>query len=159
MFFQINFFFIFRSLLETYRNANLNTRTSRNFSAYEAEGKTYAVKLNKNKHGVISISRVQTFGFVLPTGEELIGPTIFFPNTVFSWNVLHARDVNEESLTLFSILDPKIEILIFGYGIPSDLTPEIRNNFINICKKIGMKYEILPTHQAAGLFNFLAEDA
>lgn len=62
--------------------------------------------------------------------------------------------MNEESLRLFSLLEPKLDILVLGTGDQTNDT----DFFINVVKfmrscKIGL--EILPTDQAVSTFNFL----
>jgi NADH dehydrogenase [ubiquinone] 1 alpha subcomplex assembly factor 3 len=37
-----------------------------------------------------------------------VGPIALFARTVLSWNVSSHEDINEESLSLFTTLEPKI---------------------------------------------------
>ena len=41
---------------------------------------------------------------------------VVFPNAVLSWRVMDILEVNERSLSLFTIIEPKPEIVIIGYG-------------------------------------------
>jgi NADH dehydrogenase [ubiquinone] 1 alpha subcomplex assembly factor 3 len=38
----------------------------------------------------------------------VLGPMAIFPRTVLSWNVGSVDDINEDSLSLFCMLEPKI---------------------------------------------------
>jgi NADH dehydrogenase [ubiquinone] 1 alpha subcomplex assembly factor 3 len=46
----------------------------------------------------------------------VFGPMVIFPHTVLSWNVSQVDAINEDSLSLFSLLEPKIGKKIF-YGV------------------------------------------
>ena len=49
---------------------------------------------------------------------------VVFPNAVLSWRVLDFLEVNERSLSLFTVLEPKPDIVIIGYGDPPN--PAVR---------------------------------
>ena len=49
---------------------------------------------------------------------------VVFPNAVLSWRVLDFLEVNERSLSLFTVLEPKPDIVIIGYG--DRPTPAVR---------------------------------
>lgn len=125
-------------------------------SAYEGDGKTTAKVINKNDSPMILVKAVNSHGFVLANGMELVGSAVFFPHSVFCWNVRNVSEINEEAMTLFKILDPKLDILVLGFGAVRDYTPEAKQMFTKICKQLGIKFEALPTEQAVGLYNFLA---
>jgi len=67
-----------------------------------------------------------------------------------SWNVASEKDINEESLSLFYTLDPKIEVLVLGIG-DAKVTPDITSKIIAITRKFKMNVEILPTEQVCAL--------
>jgi NADH dehydrogenase [ubiquinone] 1 alpha subcomplex assembly factor 3 len=46
----------------------------------------------------------------------VMGPMVIFPHTVLSWNVSHMDAIGEDSLSLFSLIEPKIGKRI-SYGI------------------------------------------
>ena len=53
-------------------------------------------------------------GFRLNNKVSVIGPIALFPKSVLSWNVKNAADITEESLSIFTILEPKLgKCLIF----------------------------------------------
>jgi NADH dehydrogenase [ubiquinone] 1 alpha subcomplex assembly factor 3 len=43
----------------------------------------------------------------------VLGPMAIFPHTILSWNVSQVDEISEDSLTLFSLLEPKIGKNIF----------------------------------------------
>lgn len=74
--------------------------------------------------------------------------------TVLSWNIKSFHDVNEDSLSLFSILEPKLDILVLGTGDQTNDTTFMLN-VIRYSRKHKISIEILPTDQAVSTFNFL----
>lgn len=84
----------------------------------------------------------------------VVGPMAIFPRTVLSWNVGAADEIKEESLSLFSILEPKIDILVVGVG-DEKITPKFSRKIIEFMKKYRINVEVLSTEQACTTFNFL----
>lgn len=77
-----------------------------------------------------------------------------FPRTVLSWNVGHADDITAESLSLFAILEPKIDVLVIGVG-DEKITPSFSRKIMEYMKKYRINVEVLTTEQACTTFNFL----
>lgn len=71
---------------------------------------------------------------------------VIFPRSLLSWNVCTVDDINEESLCLFWLLEPKIEILVIGIG-EEMVTPALAQRICNITRKYKINAEILPTEQ------------
>ena len=79
------------------------------------------------------------------------------------WNVDGPEDITEESLSLFTILDPKIDVLIVGYG---DNTPVKGNKgkfpvdpkIILKMRQKGVSMELLTTENAIATYNYLVEE-
>lgn len=71
-----------------------------------------------------------------------------------SWNVKSFEDINEKSLSLFCILEPKIDVLVIGTG-DATITPAFSTKIMTFMKKYGINVEVLPTEQACTTFNFL----
>ncbi|KAJ8877724.1 hypothetical protein PR048_022179 [Dryococelus australis] len=122
--------------------------------SYEASGKTTVTVLNKELNLGLMVDSFSQLGFRLNNGMSVLGPMALFPRSILSWNVESSRDISEESLSLFFILEPKIDILVLGVGdqgndfrIWEDLYRTIQRQRINV--------EILPTEQACSTFNFL----
>ncbi|CAH2013310.1 unnamed protein product [Acanthoscelides obtectus] len=93
-------------------------------------------------------------GFRLNNDMTVLGSMVIFPRSVLSWAVDDVSEINEESLCLFSILEPKVDILVIGIG------DKIENNdfyrrLLPFSRKFRISFEILPTVQACSTFNFL----
>lgn len=81
-----------------------------------------------------------------------MGFSIF--RTVLSWNVDNMHDINEESLRLVSLLEPKIDILIVGTG-DAEVSPAFTKRILKFMKKYKINVEVLRTEAACSTFNFL----
>lgn len=71
-----------------------------------------------------------------------------------AWNVNNYEEINEKSLSLICVLDPKIDVLVIGSG-DQPMTPKFSATIIGFMKKYGINVEVLPTEQACTTFNFL----
>lgn len=116
--------------------------------------KTTVTILNQEQDQGIFIDSYSSLGFLLSSGIRVFGPCAIFPRSVLHWNVRNVQDINEDSLSLFTMLEPKIDILVLGVGerdnmkkIDSKIMRHLRANKINV--------EMLPTDQALATFNFL----
>lgn len=74
--------------------------------------------------------------------------------SVLSWNVGTPDDINESTLSLFCILEPKIDVLVIGVG-DADVTPSIAKRIMSFTRKYKINVEILTTESACATFNFL----
>jgi len=101
---------------------------------------------------VDTISRV---GFRLNNGMFAHGPIALFSRSVLSWRVQKAEDITPESLALFHMLSPKIDVLVIGYGDPGQKVPMETVMFMRSKR---LYPEILPTEKAIAAFNFLNEE-
>ncbi|XP_021918608.1 uncharacterized protein LOC110829308 isoform X2 [Zootermopsis nevadensis] len=88
--------------------------------SYDPDGKTTVQILNRNVEGLM-INSYSQFGFRLNNGMYILGPMAIFPRTVLSWNVGSERDINEDSLSLFCLLEPKIALPCVGSGRPKKI--------------------------------------
>jgi len=125
--------------------------------AYEGTGKTTVNLLNKEAIGLNMIDSIAVDGFRLNNDTKILGPCVVFPNAVLSWRVGGPEDINEESLSLFKLLDPKLDVLVIGYGDPVDRNP-VKLEVILKMRKLGMNLEILNTEAAVGVYNFLVDE-
>lgn len=71
-----------------------------------------------------------------------------------SWNIDNYEEINEKSLSLFCILEPKIDVLVIGSG-DQVITPKFSATIMGFMRKYGINVELLPTEQACTTFNFL----
>ena len=100
-------------------------------AAYEGPGKTTVNILNENKDKLMvdGFSRV---GFTLNNEMRAMGPIALFPDAVFQWNIKDTLSVTADAFVLFELLDPKPEIVFFGYG--SKVDTNIKTVSVNIVK-------------------------
>ncbi|KAI4468439.1 nuclear protein e3-3 [Holotrichia oblita] len=122
--------------------------------SYDGEGKT-TVNILNNEEGVsLMINGFSQTGFRLNNDMTVLGPMAIFPRSVLSWNVGKPDDIDEESLCLFTVLEPKIDILVVGVGDKvHDLS--FHKKLFPFARKHNINLEILPTDQACSTFNFL----
>ena len=85
-----------------------------------------------------------------------MGPIAVLNGTVFSWNVGSANDINEETLSLFTVLYPVLDVLVLGLETKCEYN-RIRE-IKEILHKYNIKSEIAEVQQACGIYNFLAND-
>ncbi|KAE9419949.1 hypothetical protein Angca_002381 [Angiostrongylus cantonensis] len=64
----------------------------------------------------IGVRGLSCYGFRMMDGRFLYGPVALFPKSVLSWRVHTPEDITPRSLSLFAMLEPKIDILIIGAG-------------------------------------------
>ena len=119
---------------------------------YEGDGKTTVTILNREHKHLIMIDTYNNYGFRLNNGIFAVGPLAVFPKTILQWNVNDVKELTAESLSLFCLLEPKIDILIIGTGEKRMLPSK---DVLKYLKSNGISAEILPTDQACSTFNFL----
>uniref|UniRef100_A0A671LY59 NADH dehydrogenase [ubiquinone] 1 alpha subcomplex assembly factor 3 n=1 Tax=Sinocyclocheilus anshuiensis TaxID=1608454 RepID=A0A671LY59_9TELE len=73
---------------------------------------------------------------------RLLGPCAVLPPAVLQWNVGHHTDITVESLSLFYLLEPRIEILVLGTGAR---TERLDPNVLDFLKKKGIAVEVQDT--------------
>ena len=71
-----------------------------------------------------------------------------------SWNIESFEAINDKTLSLFCVLEPKIDVLVIGTG-DQTITPEFSKKIIAFMRRYGINVEVLPTEQACTTFNFL----
>lgn len=74
----------------------------------------------------------------------MLGPIIVFPKTVFSWNVESVAAVTSESLSIFTMIEPKIQTLIIGTG-EKHTSLISGKTILEISTKHQLNVEVLPT--------------
>ena len=125
-------------------------------NAYEGSGKTTVTILNLNNGPRVLIDQCTIVGFRLTDNRLLMGPIAIFPTSVLCWNVKAGKDINEGALSLFSILEPKPDIIVLGLETTYDYrkVKEMKKPLI----EKGISVEVLPVEQACGIYNFLSEE-
>lgn len=133
---------------------SLCSAPARPASTYEGDGKTAAQVINKDM-SYLMVDAFSVVGFRLNSGIRIIGPMILFPRTFLSWNIAGVAHVSEESLSIFKLLSPKIDILVFGYGDANTLPRSVELKVLDFSKRHNIGVEILTTENAVSTFNYL----
>ncbi|XP_030765363.1 NADH dehydrogenase [ubiquinone] 1 alpha subcomplex assembly factor 3 [Sitophilus oryzae] len=140
---------------QIYRNViRYFSRSPQYLKVYEGEGKTTLHIMNKDEELGLMINGYSQAGFRLNNNMTVLGPMIIFSRSVLAWNIDDITDVTEDSLCLFKILEPKIDIIVLGTGDKID-NHNFFKNLLVFSKKHRISFEILPTEAACPTFNFL----
>ncbi|KAG8196699.1 hypothetical protein JTE90_023208 [Oedothorax gibbosus] len=119
---------------------------------YEGDGKTTVTLLNRDHKHLIMVNSLSPHGFRLNNGIFAVGPMAVFPRTILQWNIKSVEDITPESLSLFLLLEPKIDILVIGTGNKGEtVNPDV----LKMLKARKVSTEVLGTEQACSIFNFL----
>ncbi|XP_059046856.1 NADH dehydrogenase [ubiquinone] 1 alpha subcomplex assembly factor 3 [Achroia grisella] len=124
----------------------------RHKAAYEGEGKTTVRILNQDTELGLMIDSYSTYGFRLNNGVTVLGPMAIFSKTVLSWQVRGSYEITEESLRLFKLLEPKIDLVILGLETKER---EPLNAVYRAARSAGLNVELLGVEHACSTFNFL----
>ncbi|KAL0121928.1 hypothetical protein PUN28_007014 [Cardiocondyla obscurior] len=135
------------------RNLHI-TRAIRN--AYEGPGKTTVTFISKEIGSRLLVNQCNEIGFTLNTGTKIIGPTILFPRHAVCWNIASSRHINEASLSLFTVLEPKPDLLVIGLDDQYDF--EFMKNIRQCVQKLNIASEIVSVHKACTVYNFINEE-
>ncbi|GAB1609671.1 NADH dehydrogenase [ubiquinone] 1 alpha subcomplex assembly factor 3-like [Argonauta hians] len=108
--------------------------------------------LNKEEDSGIMVEAYSPHGFKLNNNIRIFGPCVLFPRSILHWNVGGPEDINEDSLSLFCLLEPRPDILILGVG---NDTSKVNKNLIRYLRSKKISVEILTTDHACSTFNFL----
>lgn len=119
---------------------------------YEGDGKTTVTILNREYKHLVMVDTFSTFGFRLNNGIFAVGPLAAFPRTILQWNINSVEEITPESLSLFCLLEPKLDILVLGTGDKKVFPSKSSLDYLKSNKIVA---EIFPTYQAISIFNFL----
>ncbi|KAK6040051.1 hypothetical protein COOONC_22444, partial [Cooperia oncophora] len=88
----------------------------------------------------MGVRALSCYGFRLMDGSFLYGPVALFPRTALSWRVHTPDDITPRSLSLFAMLEPKIDILVIGAGDKKNID-KVRAQIIGFLRehKIGLE--------------------
>lgn len=126
-------------------------------SGYDGDGKTIVSVVNEEERQRTLVDSYSKMGFRLNSGLFVIGPVALFPQMVLQWDVVDVTDISPKSLSLFWLLEPKIDLLVIGVG-DADLLSAMDIETRLFMKRKGINTEILPTPDAVASFNFLNAD-
>lgn len=102
----------------------------------------------------VMISSYSPHGFNI-NGNRVFGPCAVLPPAILQWNVGSHTDITEESISLFHMLEPRIEILVLGTGARVE---RINPSVLALLKKKGIAVEVQDTPNACATFNFLTSE-
>lgn len=128
-------------------------------SAYIIEPTTMNIqKFDPKKQSMrgipLYVSRYSTRGFTIQ-GNKLYGSVALLQDVCLSWKVLSPADITVESLQLFTVVNPKIEILVIGTGEKMAMLTQEVHQYL---KKHNIALEVLSTPHACSTYNFLIEE-
>ncbi|XP_076012875.1 NADH dehydrogenase [ubiquinone] 1 alpha subcomplex assembly factor 3 [Genypterus blacodes] len=87
--------------------------------------------------------------------NRVFGPCAVLPPAILQWKVGSFKDITEESISLFHLLEPRIEILVLGTGARVErLNPAV----LALLKSKGIAVEVQDTPNACATFNFLTSE-
>ena len=73
---------------------------------------------------LLMIDAYSAVGFRLNNGMRVIGPVAVFPTCVLSWLVpAGAEGISRESLSLFTLVHPRPEVVYVGVGNAQQVSP------------------------------------
>ncbi|XP_011612141.1 NADH dehydrogenase [ubiquinone] 1 alpha subcomplex assembly factor 3 [Takifugu rubripes] len=116
--------------------------------------RTTVTIMQKEQDNRILIQSYSPQGFNID-GNRVFGPCALLPPAILQWKVGTYKDITEESLSLFHMLEPKIEILVLGTGAKVE---RINPTVLAMLKKKGIAVEIQDTPNACATFNFLTSE-
>ncbi|KAM6927839.1 NADH dehydrogenase [ubiquinone] 1 alpha subcomplex assembly factor 3 [Xenentodon cancila] len=88
-------------------------------------------------------------------GNRVFGPCVLLPPAILQWNVGSYKDITEDSMSLFHMLEPTIEILIVGTGAQLE---RINPSVLALLKRKRIAVEVQDTPNACATFNFLSSE-
>ncbi|KAI6034951.1 DUF498-domain-containing protein [Pisolithus orientalis] len=115
---------------------------------------------------VLSVSKT---GIKLADGLVLTGPVIFLDGKVFLWDVPNGgfsstvstgdgigwEGWTSEHWSMFEVVVPKPEILVFGTGARVEFVPPRVRSYIT---GLGIQLDVMDTRNASSTYNLLAEE-
>ncbi|XP_004704025.1 NADH dehydrogenase [ubiquinone] 1 alpha subcomplex assembly factor 3 [Echinops telfairi] len=110
--------------------------------------------LQRESPNVMYIDSYNIRGFTI-NGNRVHGPCALLPHSVVQWNVGSHQDITEESLSLFWMLEPPIEIIVVGTG---DRTERLPPEVLRGMRQRGIAVEVQDTPNACATFNFLCHE-
>ncbi|CAL8338548.1 unnamed protein product [Merluccius merluccius] len=87
--------------------------------------------------------------------NKVYGPCALLPPAILQWNVASHEDISEESVSLFHLLEPRIEILILGTGSQVE---RINPKVLALLRSKRIAVEVQDTANACATFNFMISE-
>ncbi|KAI8074134.1 hypothetical protein BC940DRAFT_290122 [Gongronella butleri] len=107
----------------------------------------------------VGIEYITKQGFVLSNSVKVNQPLVLLNGSAFLWNapVDYAKQPqwDMDLLTIFDLVSPKPELIVFGTGSTFSPLPEpVRRHF----HQLGVQVDVMNTKHAAATYNVLAEE-
>ena len=102
----------------------------------------------------IVVDSYSSLGFVV-NGVSLVGPVLLLPNASLLFGASKLQDLTPASLSLLTLLDSPIDMLVLGCGRTSARVPSAVQMW---CEERGISIEALPTKHACSTFNFMVAE-
>ncbi|XP_068172383.1 NADH dehydrogenase [ubiquinone] 1 alpha subcomplex assembly factor 3 [Antennarius striatus] len=112
------------------------------------------VSIMKKEANRVMIYSYSDKGFNI-SGNQVMGPCAVLPPTILQWNVGSYTEITEESVSLFHMVVPRIEILVLGTGARLE---RINPSVLALLKRKGIAVEVQDTPNACATFNLLCND-
>ncbi|KAM6062422.1 NADH dehydrogenase [ubiquinone] 1 alpha subcomplex assembly factor 3 [Chlamydotis macqueenii] len=116
--------------------------------------RTRVTVLEPESPSTMFVEGYTTRGFTV-NGDLVVGPCAILPRAILQWNVGSYRDISHESLSLFRLLEPRIEILVLGTG---DRVERLHPTVLKQMRECGIAVEVQDTPNACATFNFLTSE-
>uniref|UniRef100_A0A8D0KWK0 NADH dehydrogenase [ubiquinone] 1 alpha subcomplex assembly factor 3 n=1 Tax=Strix occidentalis caurina TaxID=311401 RepID=A0A8D0KWK0_STROC len=116
--------------------------------------RTRVTVLEPETPNIMFIDGYTNRGFTI-NRDLVVGPCAILPRTILQWNVGSYRDISHESLSLFRLLEPQIEILVLGTG---DRVERLHPALLKQMRECGIAVEVQDTPNACATFNFLTSE-
>ncbi|XP_051932674.1 NADH dehydrogenase [ubiquinone] 1 alpha subcomplex assembly factor 3 [Hippocampus zosterae] len=110
--------------------------------------------MKKEPGSGIMILSYSPLGFNID-GNKVFGPCAVLPPSILQWKVGNAKDITEESVSLFHMIVPQIEILVLGTGARIE---RIHPSVLALLQSKGIAVEVQDTPNACATFNFLMNE-
>ncbi|XP_039884554.1 NADH dehydrogenase [ubiquinone] 1 alpha subcomplex assembly factor 3 isoform X2 [Simochromis diagramma] len=110
--------------------------------------------MQKDVDNGVLIHSYSSAGFNID-GNRVYGPCAVLPPAILQWKIGSSKDITEESVSLFHMLEPKIEILVLGTGARLE---RINPSVLALLKSKGISVEVQDTPNACATFNFLMSE-
>ncbi|KAL8212809.1 UNVERIFIED_CONTAM: NADH dehydrogenase [ubiquinone] 1 alpha subcomplex assembly factor 3 [Gekko kuhli] len=116
--------------------------------------KTTIHHLERESQDIMFVEGYTAWGFTI-NGNRVVGPCAVLPRAILQWNVGTHKDITAESLALFHLLEPRIEIVVLGTG---DKVERLDPAILKLMRQFGIAVEVQDTPNACATFNFLTSE-
>ncbi|XP_042311831.1 NADH dehydrogenase [ubiquinone] 1 alpha subcomplex assembly factor 3 [Sceloporus undulatus] len=116
--------------------------------------RTTVQRLERESQDIMFVEGYTNRGFTI-SGNRVVGPCAVLPRTILQWNIGTYMDITAESLALFRLLEPRIEILVLGTG---DKVQRLDPAVLKLMRQCGIAVEVQDTPNACATFNFLTSE-